>query len=246
VKLIRIDKKRKFLISKLHSVHTDKGTFPEEEISQNYGQTIQSNKGIKAHILYPTLEDIIKKLDRKTQILFPKELAMLPFLMDLRIGSTVVECGTGSGSASIFFSNMIGPTGKLLSFERRFSFINIAKQNLKKFSQFNNYHLINADIKEKFPIQDEIADAVFIDVPEPFAMVEAVYKVLKPGKSVVFLVPTTTQIIELLETLKTKKFVATRILEILHREWNPNPKALRPTDRMIAHTAFLVQTFKII
>jgi tRNA (adenine57-N1/adenine58-N1)-methyltransferase len=40
--------------------------------------------------------------------------------------------------------------------------------------------------------------------------------------------------------METSSFEDVEILEILHRRYKPVPERLRPEDRMVAHTGFLV------
>ncbi len=59
------------------------------------------------------------------------------------------------------------------------------------------------------------------------------------------LLPTVNQVSDLVAALDAGNFVEVRVEEILIRPWKPVPERLRPSDRMIAHTGFLVFARKI-
>jgi tRNA A58 N-methylase Trm61 len=54
------------------------------------------------------------------------------------------------------------------------------------------------------------------------------------------LVPTTNQVSDLLAALQAGDFIEIRVEEMLVRSWKPVPDRLRPADRMVAHTGYLV------
>ena len=54
------------------------------------------------------------------------------------------------------------------------------------------------------------------------------------------LVPTVNQIIEVLNTLKRIKHMDVAVKEIFIRDFKTLPDRVRPDDRMVAHTGFLI------
>ena len=61
-----------------------------------------------------------------------------------------------------------------------------------------------------------------------------------PGAMCGFLLPTVNQVSDLLRGLEDGPFAEQEVLEILVRRWKPVADRLRPDDRMVAHTGFLV------
>jgi tRNA (adenine57-N1/adenine58-N1)-methyltransferase len=59
------------------------------------------------------------------------------------------------------------------------------------------------------------------------------------------IVPTTNQIIETLRAL-TDGFGDIEVLEIMLRKYKTIPERVRPEDRMVAHTGFLIFARKLI
>jgi len=52
--------------------------------------------------------------------------------------------------------------------------------------------------------------------------------------------PTFNQVEKLLYSLRREHFAFIEVCELLMRYYKPEPTRLRPTDRMIAHTGYLI------
>ncbi|MDQ7055965.1 MAG: hypothetical protein Q9M89_05650 [Persephonella sp.] len=63
---------------------------------------------------------------------------------------------------------------------------------------------------------------------------------MKKGSPVGFLVPTTNQVSSTLQALKENRFINLEVVELLERHYKPVPDRLRPEDRMVAHTGYLI------
>ena len=99
------------------------------------------------------------------------------------------------------------------------------------------------DIKEGFDETD--ADAFFLDVQNPYDYIEQVRATLKPGGFFGTILPTFNQVEKTLNSLKKQKFAFVEVCEILLRFYKSDPHRFRPTDRMVAHTGFLLFARKI-
>ena len=84
------------------------------------------------------------------------------------------------------------------------------------------------------------ADALFLDVRTPWEYLSSIPKAVIPGAMLGFLLPTVNQVSELLRGLEDGPFAEPEVLEILIRRWKTVPDRMRPDDRMVAHTGFLV------
>lgn len=218
---------------------THKGTIEHNEIIQkNYGDYIETHKGHKFQILKPTLYDIIMfGIKRKTQIIYPKDSAYITLKLGLRSGMKVLESGIGSGALSIVMANAVYPDGKIYAYEKEEKHIEVAKQNLE-FAGFSEIvEIFHKDLSE---VEEENFDAAFIDVREPWLYIKKLKGLLKKGSPIGFLVPTVNQIILLLEELNKNNFIQIETMEILLRKYKPVPDRLRPEDRMVAHTGYLI------
>jgi tRNA (adenine57-N1/adenine58-N1)-methyltransferase len=83
-------------------------------------------------------------------------------------------------------------------------------------------------------------DAIFLDLPNPHDYIKQVKAALKLGGFVGMILPTTNQITKVLPVLRASNFAFVEVCEILLRFYKPDWERLRPTDRMVAHTGFLV------
>ena len=68
---------------------------------------------------------------------------------------------------------------------------------------------------------------------------------LKPGGFFSTLVPTFNQVEKTLYALRQNKYAFVEVCEIILRFYKPEPTRLRPVDRMVAHTGFLIFARKI-
>jgi len=63
---------------------------------------------------------------------------------------------------------------------------------------------------------------------------------LRPGGFFGSIVPTTNQVSMLLSSLERHEFEFVEVSELSLRYYKPVPERLRPTDRMVAHTGYLI------
>jgi tRNA (adenine57-N1/adenine58-N1)-methyltransferase len=115
---------------------------------------------------------------------------------------------------------------------------NLARKNLNRIGLASRVDFKLRDIQEGFDETD--ADAFFLDVPNPYDYIAQVRAALKPGGFFCGIVPTVNQAEILLRALRQNKFAFLEMCEVLLRYYKPEPDRLRPTDRMVAHTGFLI------
>jgi tRNA (adenine57-N1/adenine58-N1)-methyltransferase len=87
-------------------------------------------------------------------------------------------------------------------------------------------------------------DAAFVDLREPWLYVERIRGLVKSGAVTGFIVPTANQVSELLQTLR-QGFGDIEVLEILLRRYKTVAARVRPEDRMVGHTGYLIFARKI-
>ena len=220
-------------------VHTHDGKLLMDEVCEvGFGQYVKTHLGRPYLVLKPTLHDLIKGVKRQTQIMYPKEIGYLMMKLGIGPGSTVIESGTGSGGLTTALAWFVGDTGKVITYERRADFFKLAGKNLERVGLSNRVEQVNQNIEDGFLHSG--ADALFLDVRTPWEYLHSVPKAVIPGAMCGFLLPTVNQVSELLRGLEDGPFADQEVLEILIRRWKPVPDRLRPDDRMVAHTGFLV------
>jgi len=220
-------------------LHTHHGKIDISEVlEKDFGDEIKTHLGKIYHILKPTLYDLIKNIERKTQIIYPKDIGYILVRLGVGPGSKVVEAGCGSGSLTMSFAYMVGETGKVYSFDRREEFVSLCRKNLTKVGLESRVVLEVRDISEGFGLKG--MDCGFLDVREPWLYVEQFSETVKNGCVVGFLLPTTNQVTTLLEALEKGPFIDIEVVEIMLRRYKPVYERFRPEDRMVAHTGFLI------
>ncbi|ADU97075.1 protein-L-isoaspartate(D-aspartate) O-methyltransferase [Thermovibrio ammonificans HB-1] len=226
--------------------NTEKGEIELESlVGLPYGSEVKTHLGHVYYLLPCTLyEFIMYKLRRLTQIIYPKDAAYIVLRLDVKPGDLVVESGIGSGALTAVFAQLVGPEGKVVSYERREEFVKNALSNLRRFGLADRVEVKLRDIEEGFDEREE-ADALFLDVREPWLYLDRAYAALKPGRMLGVLLPTANQVIETLKGLKELPFIDVEVCEILLRRYKTVPERFRPEDRMPAHTAYLLFARKL-
>ncbi len=220
-------------------LHTHDGALDMGHVLHaGFGSTVYTHLGKAYRILKPTLYDLLKNIKRKTQIIYPKDIGYILLKLGIKPGSKVIEAGSGSGALTVALSWFVGQEGKVFSFERRQEFYNLCSQNLQKFGTAANVEQRLTDIEQGFDLQN--IDAAFIDVRTPWDCLPSLVHSLLDGAPVGFLLPTLNQISDLLHALENSQFTDLEVLEIFLRRYKPVAERLRPEDRMIAHTGYLV------
>jgi tRNA (adenine57-N1/adenine58-N1)-methyltransferase catalytic subunit len=151
----------------------------------------------------------------------------------------VVEAGTGSGAMTLALARMVQPSGRVFTYEEREEHQENARKNIERsgLSPFVEFRI--RDIRSGFDERD--ADALFLDVREPWLFLAQAHAALKPGGYFGAFVPTTNQVSEILgEFERMSNWVEVKVTEILQRDYKTNADRLRPEDRMIGHTGFLL------
>jgi tRNA (adenine57-N1/adenine58-N1)-methyltransferase catalytic subunit len=184
-------------------------------------------------------------MPRGAAIIYPKDSAQILQLGDVFPGATVVEAGVGSGALTLSLLRAIGPQGRLLSFERREEFSDVARGNVGAFfgEEPANWQLTIGDLTDALPQVTTPAsvDRVVLDMLAPWECLDAVAEALVPGGVVVCYVATVTQLSRVAEAIRaTGLFTDPDSSETMVRGWHVEGLAVRPDHRMIGHTGFLL------
>ncbi|MDQ3007787.1 MAG: tRNA (adenine-N1)-methyltransferase [Chloroflexota bacterium] len=223
---------------------THRGILQHDDlIGKQWGTQVFSHTGAPFFLLQPSLADLLIDLPRTTQILYPKDIGFILVTMGVGYGQRVMEAGTGSGSMTTALAHAVGPDGCVISYEIKPDVQNLARKNLNRFGLESRVDFKLRDIQQGFDETD--ADSFFLDVPNPYDFTAQVRAALKPGGFLCCLIPTFNQVEKTLYALSRSKFAFLEVCEILLRYYQPEPSRLRPTDRMVAHTGFLVFARKI-
>ncbi len=204
------------------------------------GSRIKFSSGETFLVLRPTYADLVPHLPRTAQVIYPKDTGPMLLWGDVFPGATVIEGGVGAGALTIALLRAIGANGRLISYEIRDDFANLARRNVAAFfGDAPNWTLKLRDLYAGF---DETgADRMFLDLPEPGRALEIAARALRPGGVLVGYVPTALQLKDTVEALQTHpNFGQIESFETLLRHWQVKGLSVRPLNRMVAHSAFII------
>jgi tRNA (adenine57-N1/adenine58-N1)-methyltransferase len=225
--------------------HTHKGFIKFDDlIGEEYGSTVISSLGIEFKALKPLLRDYIMKSVRKTQITYPKDIAIIVMFSGIGSGSHVVEAGTGTGALTTALAHYVKPNGKVYSYEIRAEFIKTAEKNLRRAGLTDFVELKNKDITAG--IDESNVDAVILDLATPWLVVSHAYNALKPCGTIVSFSPTIDQVVKTAEALKENAFEDIETVECLMRGMQIERGKTRPQTLMTGHTGYITFARKTI
>lgn len=243
--LLYLDRKRTYLVrvESGRSFHTHKGFIQLDElIGKDYGTQITSSMGTGFVALKPTIRDYIFKTRRKTQITYPKDIALILMFSGAGPGSRIVEAGTGTGALTSALAFYVRPTGRVYSYELRRSFMETALKNLKRAGVSEYVDLKNKDITQG--VDEREMDAVILDLATPWLVVPHAYSALKGSGSLVSFSPTVDQVVKTVEALKENGFIDIETVECLMRRMQIERGKTRPETLMTGHTGYITRARK--
>ena len=204
------------------------------------GSTVETPRGERLLILRPTYAQLVPRLPRQAQPIYPQDAGIILLWGDIGPGMQVLEIGTGPGALTLALLRAVGPTGRLVSYELRDDFAAQATQNVARYhGPAPNWTLRIADATAGLAERD--VDRMAVDLAEPWQLLDAAAAALRAGGVLTAFVPTALQIKQLVDALRAHGgFGAVETLETLLRGWHVRDRSIRPEHRMVAHTGFLV------
>jgi tRNA (adenine57-N1/adenine58-N1)-methyltransferase catalytic subunit len=220
--------------------HFHQGFLPHDEIiGADEGVRLAASSGAPLIAYRPSLADFILKMPRGAQVIYPKDIGLIIVEADIYPGATVLEAGTGSGALTLALARAVGERGKVISFEVREDFAARARANIESFlgKVPDSVELRIGDVTESG--LERAIDRVVLDLPEPWGVLPAALKAMRPGAIFCSYVPTTTQIAQTTEALRANGFAEITTREVLIRGWHVEGQSVRPEHRMVGHTGFV-------
>jgi len=233
--------------------HTHRGSIAHDDlIGQQEGSLVRASSGALYVALRPLLADFTVSMARGATVVYPKDAAQIIGFADIFPGARVLEAGAGSGALSCWLLRAVGVDGRLVSYERRADFAEIARSNVESY--FGGRHPAWRLIVAGLPADDQQGDAegdlapaigdfdrVVLDLLAPWEHVTGAAEWLVPGGLICGYVATTTQLSRLVEALREHgSFDEPAAWESILRGWHVEGLAVRPEHRMVGHTGFLV------
>jgi len=245
---VYLDEKRKFLVQMVTGMQlqSDLGNVQMDEmIGRPFGSSGKTHLGHAYYCLKPSTADLMFKVKRLTTIVYPKDLGYLILETAIGPGSYVIEIGTGSGALTLVLAKLIAPDGRVFSYDRRQEFIDNARKNVQRAGFSENVDYICCDVAHE-GFGSRSVDALFVDVPEPWDIVPHAADVLKGGHHLVSWSPNIEQVKRTVEALKGNGFIRIQVSEITEREMLVRERGVRPRERGITHTAYLIRAQRVL
>ena len=231
--------------------HTHRGFLAHDDlIGAPDGFSATNTAGVEYLALRPLLSDYVMSMPRGAAVVYPKDAGQIVTMADVFPGAVVVEAGVGSGALSMSLLRAVGDSGRVLSFERREDFADIARANARAFFGTDHpaWEVTVGDLVEELPhaVEPASVDRVILDMLAPWECLEVVAQALVPGGVLLCYVATTTQLSKVGEAIRDLAcFTEPSAWESLVRGWHLEGLAVRPQHRMHGHTGFLITTRRL-
>lgn len=200
------------------------------------GSTFRTTHGAWLLALRPTLDDIVLKMPRGAQVIYPKDIGAIVVMADIHPGVRVLESGVGSGALSM---GLLRAGADVVGYELRDDFAARATDNVTRFAPgvADRYRV---EMRDCYDGIDEVyLDRVVLDLPEPWRVVPHAEVALRSGGILLAYTPTIGQATTLRQRLDESRFSFAQTVEVLQRSWHIEGQSVRPDHRMVAHTGFL-------
>ena len=222
---------------------TNEGKFKFSDLKK-IPSIVTSSAGIDFQIYTPTYKEFVLLMKRGPQIIYPKDLGQIIVESNLHNSSKVLEIGSGSGALTLYLYSLLQNSGKLYSIDS--SKINQRRANKTISRYLSTYSNDTVDVNfiheklENFNIKnlEDKVDAIITDVPEPWDFF--INNKIHTNLNWVSYLPSMSQIIRINETLKENNFQDIEVKEVILRDWIVDNKVVRPTNKLVSHTGFLV------
>ncbi|MCK5309102.1 MAG: tRNA (adenine-N1)-methyltransferase [Thermoplasmata archaeon] len=188
-------------------------------------------------IMESSLPDILAGIKRGPQWIMPKDSAQILFNCSIGPGKKVLEVGTGTGALTIVMAHSVGLDGNITTYEINEKHFKIAQNNIKLAGMVDivEMHLENGGNCD----YDEEYDAVTIDMPEPWTILDTMTQALKPGGYLCAYLPTMNQVEKTIQAMREAGYIETHVLENIQRELVVGKGGTRPSFEMLGHTGYL-------
>jgi len=237
---------RKFIIDTNGKTDKFKGVGvidPSFLVGEQYGEKIEiGNK--EFWVLKPSLLDKLQALKRRAQIILPKDAAHIIMNCSVESGNTVLEAGIGSGSLTVALATAVAPGGMVISYDKREDFIEHAMKNLKA-AGLDKY--VTTQVKDITKgIDEKDLDAVILDIPNPWEVVDHAWNTLRPGGYFCTYSPLISQVEQTVKKVRKNNFIEIKTFENIQREMIVSDYGTRPSFDMLGHTGYLTFARKVL
>jgi tRNA (adenine57-N1/adenine58-N1)-methyltransferase len=217
------------------------------DLTDQLGQPVGASLlwlGTWYRVVRPSLSDLLSTLRRGAQIVTPKDAAQILFLAGVTPGGYVAEAGSGSGALTLVLANAVGPTGRVVSCDRRPEFLENARANVARAGWTDRVEFRSRDVAQDGWGDGEFTSVV-LDLAEPWEVLAASRAALAVGGYVATYTPTYNQLERTVRRLRELGFAEVRASELIERGLHVGDGGTRPEFEMLGHTGFLAAGRKV-
>jgi tRNA (adenine57-N1/adenine58-N1)-methyltransferase len=224
-------KERKyFVVTGSGSFSTDRGIIDLDEVAHaTPGETITTHTGYEFQIISPRAPDFFEHARRSGAPMLPRDIGLVIAYTGMNRNDTVLDAGTGSGIAAIYFG---GIAGKVVTYEARPEFAAIAEKNILE-AGLDNVSVISGDVLSS----EGIYDVVHYDMTIGPEHIRHAHALLCPGGFLACYTPFIEYLCVVMDEAGTL-FSDSRAVECIEREMTRTKRGTRPSTR-IGHSGYL-------
>ncbi|MCK9322989.1 MAG: methyltransferase domain-containing protein [Candidatus Methanomethylophilaceae archaeon] len=189
-------------------------------------------------VFRPGTIELMDSLERGAQIITSKDAATILMNCDVKSGDTIIEVGAGSGGLTTALLGVVAPTGSVHTLEFKEENALRALRNVKRTGLDKYWTFIIGDAKNASV--DIMADALIMDMPDPWLALDNLIPHLRNGGRVCAYVPNMNQAESIVIALRDRNFAEVYALENLQRGLEVHPGGVRPAFEMLGHTGYLI------
>jgi len=209
---------------------TDKGQVDLAKlIGMEPGDTITSHTGSSFVIRNPRPTDFFAHAKRSGAPMLPKDIGLVIAYTGMNRSDTVLDAGTGSGIAAIFFG---GVAGTVKSYEAREEFAALARKNIEE-AKLTNVEVIAADVLTA----TGTFDVVHLDLQVQPEHIAHAHMLLKPGGYLACYTPFLEQMAIVVDAASAL-FAEVHSHELIEREMTRSKRGTRPSTS-VCHSGYV-------
>ncbi len=191
-------------------------------------------------VFRPGATDLIGSLDRGAQIITPKDAATILMNCDVKAGDRILEIGAGSGGLTTALLTAVAPTGCVHTLELKDENAKRVERNVSRTGLGACWSYTIGDAREADPGIEWQADALTMDMPDPWLALPNLEPHLRSGGRICIYVPNMNQVESSVIALREAGYADVRALENIQRYLEVHPGGVRPSFDTLGHTGYLV------
>lgn len=211
------------------------GTIQPIELSKPDGSEIRSDNGKIFTIFSPTFIDFYKRIKRLPQAIPLKDIGLIIAECGVGPETIVVDSGTGSGAIACLLARICK---SVTTYDIEDEHIAVANENKERLA-LTNLTIKKGDFTKG--VSEHDCHIVTLDLPSPWDGIEAAKACLTIGGFLVSYSPSIVQAIEMANALANREdFLIIKTVEVMEREWEIEGRKVRPKNKTMIHSGFLV------